>query len=168
MAGSNISSPQGGYNDPNFEDSANYQRSNSVGGNLTGGLGQQSGVSDSDWGGWQENANNKTHLTSSSSYHNQLSSNSAVGTATSGLTHDADWSGFESSNYQSGETSYQNAPSGGSTARRNMKLQDTSQKLSEGFDNLDVKNVKPKPTATSATGGTTATAENDAWDLLMN
>ncbi|KAH8300744.1 hypothetical protein KR059_001331 [Drosophila kikkawai] len=162
LAGSNISSPQGGYNDPNFEDNAAYQqRSNSV-----GALGQQSGVSDSDWGGWQENANNKTHLTSSSSYHNQLSGNSMGGTATAGLTHDADWSGFESSsNYQSAETSYQNAPSGGSTARRNMKLQDTSQKLSEGFDNLDVKNVKAKPVAA---GGNKATAEDDAWDLLMN
>ncbi|XP_017071653.1 ADP-ribosylation factor GTPase-activating protein 1 isoform X2 [Drosophila eugracilis] len=164
LAGSNISSPQGGYNDPNFEDSA-YQRSNSVGGNLTGGLGQQSGVSDSDWGGWQDTANNKSHLTSSSSYHNQLSSSS--GNATAGLTRDADWSGFESSNYQSAETSYQNAPSGGSTARRNMKLQDTSQKLSEGFENLDVKNVKSKPMTTSSTGNK-ASAEDDAWDLLMN
>nr|XP_016933233.1 ADP-ribosylation factor GTPase-activating protein 1 isoform X2 [Drosophila suzukii] len=163
LAGSNISSPQGGYNDPNFDDSA-YQRSNSVGGNLTGGLGQQSGVSDSDWGGWQDNANNKTHLTSSSSYHNQLSSSS--GTATAGLTRDDDWSGFEASNYQSAETSYQNAPSGGSTARRNMKLQDTSQKLSEGFENLDVKNVKPKA-ATASSSGNKATAEDDAWDLLM-
>ncbi|XP_037721663.1 ADP-ribosylation factor GTPase-activating protein 1 isoform X2 [Drosophila subpulchrella] len=163
LAGSNISSPQGGYNDPNFDDSA-YQRSNSVGGNLTGGLGQQSGVSDSDWGGWQDNANNKTHLTSSSSYHNQLSSSS--GTATAGLTRDDDWSGFEASNYQSAETSYQNAPSGGSTARRNMKLQDTSQKLSEGFENLDVKNVKPKA-ATASLSGNKASAEDDAWDLLM-
>ncbi|KAH8380354.1 hypothetical protein KR009_010172 [Drosophila setifemur] len=164
LAGSNISSPQGGYNDPNFEDSA-YQRSNSVGGNLAGGLGQQSGVSDSDWGGWQqENAGTKTHLTSSSSYHNQLSSNS--GSASAGLTHDADWSGFEASNYQSSETSYQNAPSGGSTARRNMKLQDTSAKLSEGFENLDVKNVKSKPGAPAP--GAKATAEDDAWNLLMN
>ncbi|KAH8363850.1 hypothetical protein KR084_000015 [Drosophila pseudotakahashii] len=166
LAGSNISSPQGGYNDPNFEDSA-YQRSNSVGGNLAGGLGQQSGVSDSDWGGWQDNANNKTHLTSSSSYHNQLST-STGGTATAGLTRDDDWSGFEASNYQSAETSYQNAPSGGSTARRNMKLQDTSQKLSEGFENLDVKNVKPKPAASASSSGNKASAEDDAWDLLMN
>ncbi|XP_026845234.1 ADP-ribosylation factor GTPase-activating protein 1 isoform X1 [Drosophila persimilis] len=163
LAGSNMSSPQSGYNDPNFEDNAYQQRSNSVGGNLAGGLGQQSGVSDSDWGGWQENANNKTHLTSSSSYHTQLSSNS--GTASAGLTHDADWSGFEASNYQSAETSYQNAPSGGQSARRNMKLQDTSVKLSEGFDNLDVKNVKSKP---AAPAGDKANAEDDAWNLLMN
>ncbi|XP_039229907.1 ADP-ribosylation factor GTPase-activating protein 1 isoform X2 [Drosophila yakuba] len=164
LAGSNISSPQGGYNDPNFEDSSAYQRSNSVGGNLTGGLGQQSGVSDSDWGGWQDNGHNKSQMTSSSSYHNQLSTSS--GNATAGLTRDADWSGFEASNYQSSETSYQNAPSGGPTARRNMKLQDTSQKLSEGFESLDVKNVKPK-TAT-ASSGNKGTAEDDAWDLLMN
>ncbi|XP_034659641.1 ADP-ribosylation factor GTPase-activating protein 1 isoform X1 [Drosophila subobscura] len=165
LSGSNVSSPQSGYNDPNFEDNPYQQRSNSVGGNLAGGLGQQSGVSDSDWGGWQENANNKTHLTSSSSYHTQLSSNS--GNATAGLTHDDDWSGFEasSSNYQSAETSYQNAPSGGQTARRNMKLQDTSQKLSEGFDNLDVKNVKSKP---AAPAGEKVNAEDDAWNLLMN
>ncbi|XP_039487565.1 ADP-ribosylation factor GTPase-activating protein 1 isoform X2 [Drosophila santomea] len=164
LAGSNISSPQGGYNDPNFEDSSAYQRSNSVGGNLTGGLGQQSGVSDSDWGGWQDNGHNKSQMTSSSSYHNQLSTSS--GNATAGLTRDADWSGFEASNYQSSETSYQNAPSGGPTARRNMKLQDTSQKLSEGFESLDVKNVKPK-TAT-ASSGNKGNAEDDAWDLLMN
>ncbi|KRF98532.1 uncharacterized protein Dwil_GK20569, isoform B [Drosophila willistoni] len=164
LAGSNISSPQSGYQDPSFEDNA-YQRSHSVGGNLAGGLGQQSGVSDSDWGGWQDSANNKTHLTSSSSYHNQLSSNS--GTATSGLTHDADWSGFEASNYQSAETSYQNTPSGGQSTRRNIKLQDTSQKLSEGFENLDVKNVKPTTTAGGSSSGK-ATAEDDAWNLLMN
>eukprot|EP00099_Drosophila_melanogaster_P015224 NP_524040.2 ADP-ribosylation factor GTPase activating protein 1, isoform A [Drosophila melanogaster] len=166
LAGSNISSPQGGYNDPNFEDSSAYQRSNSVGGNLAGGLGQQSGVSDSDWGGWQDNGNSKSHMTSSSSYHNQLSSSSGGGTASAGLTRDADWSGFEATNYQSSETSYQNASSGGSTARRNMKLQDTSQKLSEGFESLDVKSVKPKTaTASSANKGT---AEDDAWNLLMN
>ncbi|XP_022225332.2 ADP-ribosylation factor GTPase-activating protein 1 isoform X2 [Drosophila obscura] len=160
LSGSSVSSPQSGYNDPNFEDNPYQQRSNSVGGNLAGGLGQQSGVSDSDWGGWQENANNKTHLTSSSSYHTQLSSNS--GSATAGLTHDADWSGFEASNYQSAETSYQNAPSGGQSARRNMKLQDTSQKLSEGFDNLDVKSKPAAPAAEKAS------AEDDAWNLLMN
>ncbi|XP_023169920.1 ADP-ribosylation factor GTPase-activating protein 1 [Drosophila hydei] len=163
LAGGNSSASQGGYNDPSLDDNG-YQRSNSVGGNLAGGLGQQSGVGDSDWGGWQENANNKTHLTSSSSYQNQLSSN-ASGTPTGGLTQDDDWAGFNSANYQNSETSYQNTPSGGQSVRRNMKLQETSQKLSEGFDNLDVKNVKAKPAASSSGK---ASAEDDAWNLLMN
>ncbi|XP_030372379.1 ADP-ribosylation factor GTPase-activating protein 1 isoform X2 [Scaptodrosophila lebanonensis] len=165
LAGSNISSPQSGYNEPGggFEDSS-YQRSHSVGGNLAGGLGQQSGVSDSDWGGWQDNGNQKTHMTSSSSYHNQISSLS--GNASAGLTQDDDWSGFESTNYQSAETSYQNTPSGGQSARRNMKIQETSQKLSEGFENLDVKNVKTKAGASSANAK--PSAEEDAWNLLMN
>lgn len=167
MAGSNNMPSQGGYNDPSHEDNS-YQRSNSVGGNLASGLGQQSGVSDSDWGGWQENANNKTHLTSSSSYHNQLSGNTApIGSSSSGLTHDDDWSGFTATSYQNAETSYQNTPSGGeATTRRSMKMQETSHKLSEGFDNLDVKNVKPKAAAPSA--GAKANAEDDAWNLLMN
>ncbi|KAH8274953.1 hypothetical protein KR018_002551 [Drosophila ironensis] len=164
LAGSNISSPQGGYNDPNFEENP-YQRSNSVGG-------QQSGLGDSDWGGWQQ----ETHLPSSSSYHQQLGgSSSQGGTATAGLTRDADWSGFEAADYQSSETSYQNAPSGGATARRNMKLQDTSAKLSEGFESLDVKSGKSKPVAGGGGGGGGAgagaggkSAEDDAWNLLMN
>ncbi|KAH8307025.1 hypothetical protein KR044_003453 [Drosophila immigrans] len=167
LSGSSSTGQGGGYNDPSMEDNS-YQRSHSVGGNLAGGLGQQSGATDSDWGGWQDNANNKSHLTSSSSYQNQLSSSggNTGGTASSGLTHDDDWSGFNASSYQNAETSYQNTPSGGQTARRNMKLQETSHKLSEGFDNLDVKNVKAKSTTTSSSGK--ATAEDDAWDLLMN
>ncbi|KAH8406193.1 hypothetical protein KR215_006432 [Drosophila sulfurigaster] len=162
LSGSSSTGQGGGYNDPSQEDNS-YQRSHSVGGNLAGGLGQQSGATDSDWGGWQDNANNKSHLTSSSSYQNQLGSSG--GTASSGLTHDDDWSGFNTSSYQNAETSYQNAPSGGQTARRNMKLQETSHKLSEGFDNLDVKNVKAK--STTASSGK-ASAEDDAWNLLMN
>lgn len=164
LAGGTNMPSQGGYNDPSQEENS-YQRSHSVGGNLASGLGQQSGVSDSDWGGWQENANNKTHLTSSSSYHNQLSGNNApVGSSGSGLTHDDDWSGFTTTSYQNSETSYQNTPSGGETTRRSMKMQETSHKLSEGFDNLDVKNVKPK----AASAGGKASAEDDAWNLLMN
>ncbi|XP_064539965.1 ADP-ribosylation factor GTPase-activating protein 1 isoform X1 [Drosophila montana] len=163
LAGGTNTSSQSGYNDPSLEDNG-YQRSQSVGGNLAGGLGQQSGVSDSDWGGWQENANNKTHLTSSSSYQNQLSSN-AIGKTSAGLTQDDDWAGFNTTSYQNAETSYQNTPSGGQSVRRSMKMQETSQKLSEGFDNLDVKNVKPKAAASSSGK---ASAEDDAWDLLMN
>ncbi|XP_017842417.1 ADP-ribosylation factor GTPase-activating protein 1 isoform X2 [Drosophila busckii] len=155
------SSSQSGYNDPSMEDSG-YQRSQSVGGNLASGLGQKSRVSDGDWGGWQDNASNKTHLTSSNSYHNQLTSSNAGGVASNGLTHDDDWSGFEAANYQSPETSYQNTPSTGQSSR---KLQETSGKLSEGFDNLDVKHVKSK-SSTLTTGQ--PSAEDDAWNLLMN
>ncbi|KAH8397421.1 hypothetical protein KR222_003673 [Zaprionus bogoriensis] len=175
LAGSGNMSTQSGYNDPSMEDNA-YQRSHSVGGNLAGGLGQQSGVSDSDWGGWQHegSVSNKTHLSGSSSYHTQLgggtgNSNAAVG---SGLTHDDDWSGFSTSSYQNAETSYQNTPSGGESTRRSAKMQETSHKLSEGFDNLDVKNVKAKSgsaaTAAGAGAGGKASAEDDAWNLLMN
>ncbi|XP_037939538.1 ADP-ribosylation factor GTPase-activating protein 1 isoform X2 [Teleopsis dalmanni] len=161
LAGSNVSSPQGGNNTGygDFNQDNSYQRSHSVTDNITSGLGGQSGASDNDWH-WQDNQNTK-QLPTSSSY-NQFNSSTV---------HEDDWSGFESANYQDPTTSYQNTPTANSMsgqtaaiARKNMKLQNTTQKLSEGFENLDVKNVKPK---TANTGGK-PTAEDDAWNLLMN
>lgn len=130
-------------------------------------MGNQSNANDNDWG-WQDSP--QKQMTTSKSYHNQFSNSSGAGTrsnVTSTLNNDAaddDWSGFDS--YQDSATSYQNSTpltttNAAATTNKNLKLASTTQKLSEGFDSLDVKNVKPKPQVTK-------TAEDDAWNLLMN
>uniref|UniRef100_A0A1A9VIR5 ADP-ribosylation factor GTPase-activating protein 1 n=1 Tax=Glossina austeni TaxID=7395 RepID=A0A1A9VIR5_GLOAU len=141
------------YGDFNV-DNTTYQRSHSVGGNLTN-------SNDNDWH-WQDN-NQKTQLTSSKSYQNQLSSDT---TALNDDIKDDDWSGFDvtthiNADYQNSMTSYQNSTTTAPLAiNRNMRLHNTTQKLSEGFESLDVKNTKPSTNKPSA--------EEDAWNLLMN
>ncbi|XP_061391048.1 ADP-ribosylation factor GTPase-activating protein 1 isoform X2 [Musca vetustissima] len=167
LSGSNFASPtseHGGYGDFNNDNA--YQRSNSVGGNLSSGMGHQSNAND-DWG-WQDSP--QKPLPSSKSYNNQFSSSSGgAGTQNFSSSNrnndDDDWSGFDS--YQDSSTSYQNSTTATS---RNMKLASTSstvttQKLSEGFDSLDVKSAKPKTTSSS---NNNKSAEDDAWNLLMN
>ncbi|XP_075164552.1 ADP-ribosylation factor GTPase-activating protein 1 isoform X2 [Haematobia irritans] len=153
LAGSNFTSPQsehaGGYSDFNQDNS--YQRSHSVGGNLSSGMGQHSNTNDTDWG-WQ-NSPQKT-IPSSKSYNNQFKN-------TPNVNDDDDWSGFDSY-----PDSYQNATTHSTSTNRNMKLSSsaaTSQKLSEGFDSLDVKSAKPKTPSSN-----NKSAEDDAWNLLMN
>ncbi|XP_037818660.1 ADP-ribosylation factor GTPase-activating protein 1 isoform X1 [Lucilia sericata] len=172
LAGSNFTSPGeqggGGYGDFNQENS--YQRSHSVSGNIASGMGNQSNASDNDWG-WQDSP--QKQMPTSKSYHNQFSSNSnsgagsrnAAATSSSLNNDDDDWSGFDS--YQDSTTSYQNSTpltsttNAAATTNKNLKLASTTQKLSEGFDSLDVKSAKIKPAANK-------TAEDDAWNLLMN
>ncbi|KAI8123001.1 ADP-ribosylation factor GTPase-activating protein 1 [Lucilia cuprina] len=172
LAGSNFTSPGeqggGGYGDFNQENS--YQRSHSVSGNIASGMGNQSNTSDNDWG-WQDSP--QKQMPTSKSYHNQFSSNSnsgagsrnAAATSSSLNNDDDDWSGFDS--YQDSTTSYQNSTpltsttNAAATTTKNLKLASTTQKLSEGFDSLDVKSAKIKPVANK-------TAEDDAWNLLMN
>ncbi|KAM7358435.1 ADP-ribosylation factor GTPase-activating protein 1 isoform 2-T2 [Cochliomyia hominivorax] len=168
LAGGNYTSSGesgGGYGDYNQENS--YQRSHSVTGNISSGMGNQSNTNDNDWG-WQDSP--QKQMSTSKSYHNQFSnSNSGAGnrnpTTTSSLkTDDDDWSGFDS--YQDSATSYQNstpltASANAPTTNKNLKLASTTQKLTEGFDSLDVKSAKVKTTANK-------TAEDDAWNLLMN
>lgn len=163
LSGSNYVE-QGGYGDFNQDNS--YQRSHSVTGDIASGMGNQSNVNDNDWG-WQESP--QKQMPTSKSYHNQFNNSSGAGTrnASSALNNDADdddWSGFDS--YQDSGTSYQNSTpltttNAAATTNKNLKLASTTQKLSEGFDSLDVKSVKPKPAVTK-------TAEDDAWNLLMN
>ncbi|XP_073843725.1 ADP-ribosylation factor GTPase-activating protein 1 isoform X2 [Musca autumnalis] len=170
LSGSNFASPtsdHSGYGDFNNDNS--YQRSHSVGGNISSGLGNQSNTND-DWG-WQDSP--QKQMSSSKSFNNQFSSNSGgAGTqnySSSNRNHnvvndDDDWSGFDS--YQDSSTSYQNSTTA-TTTSRNMKLSSTTtttQKLSEGFDSLDVKSAKPKTTTSS----NNKSAEDDAWNLLMN
>uniref|UniRef100_A0A1B0GAQ9 Arf-GAP domain-containing protein n=1 Tax=Glossina morsitans morsitans TaxID=37546 RepID=A0A1B0GAQ9_GLOMM len=158
LAGYNYTSPNnnnaaGSYGDFNV-DNPTYQRSHSVGGNLTN-------SNDNNWH-WQDN-NQKTQLTSSKSYQNQLSSDT---TALNDDIKDDDWSGFDvttqiNADYQNSMTSYQNSTTTAPLAiNRNMRLHNTTQKLSEGFESLDVKNTKPSTNKPSA--------EEDAWNLLMN
>uniref|UniRef100_T1PEF1 ADP-ribosylation factor GTPase-activating protein 1 n=1 Tax=Musca domestica TaxID=7370 RepID=T1PEF1_MUSDO len=169
LSGSNFASPtgdHGGYGDFNNDNS--YQRSHSVGGNLSSGMGNQSNTND-DWG-WQDSP--QKQMSSSKSYNNQFSSNSGgaghQNNSSSNRNYndnDDDWSGFDS--YQDSSTSYQNSTTA-TTTSKNMKLSTasttTTQKLSEGFDCLDVKSAKPKP----ATSTNNKSAEDDAWNLLMN
>ncbi|XP_013103608.1 ADP-ribosylation factor GTPase-activating protein 1 isoform X2 [Stomoxys calcitrans] len=155
LAGSNFTSPQsehGGYGDFNQDNS--YQRSHSVGGNLSSGMGNQSNTNDNDWG-WQDSP--QKQMPSSKSYNNQFKNNSGV------IDDDDDWSGFDS--YQDSSSSYQNSTTNTTTTSKNMKLSSnaTAQKLSEGFDSLDVKSAKPKTTSSN-----NKSAEDDAWNLLMN
>lgn len=129
-------------------------------------MGNQSNTKDNDWG-WQDSP--QKQMPSSKSYHSQLANSSGDGsrnTAISSSTnnYDDDWTGFDS--YQDSSTSYQNTPLNANTnntaaTNKNLKLASTTQKLSEGFETLDVKNAKVKPAATK-------TAEDDAWNLLMN
>ncbi|XP_036338387.1 ADP-ribosylation factor GTPase-activating protein 1 isoform X1 [Rhagoletis pomonella] len=140
IGGSNVAPNH--FNAVGNNNSANdnsYQRSHSIGG---GG--------DWDW----ENSAPKQTITQSNSYHNQLSE-----------SNDNDWSGFDSTGYQ---TSYQQTKGRSdelstTSGRKNMKLQATSRKLCEGFNSLDVKSV-PNKSATNGKG----TEEDAAWDLLMN
>lgn len=132
-------------------------------------MGNQSNANDNDWG-WQESP--QKEMSTSKSYHNQFSNSSGAGTVntSTSLKNTAadggdDWSGFDS--YQDSATSYQNSTpltttnTAAAVSNKNLKLASTTQKLSEGFESLDVKNVKPtKPIANK-------TDEDDAWDLLM-
>ena len=164
MSGSNVQqggAGSGGYSNFN-QDNNSYQRSHSIGGNMGN---QTEGASaDNDWDWLQDHNKSKTSMPHSNSYQDQLRSNVQ--------NQDDDWTGFDTSGYQSCSTSYQNSNtliSGSGTAanveaRKNLKLQNTKQKLAEGFDDLDVKNVKPKTTAVNSK----KTAEDDAWNLLMN
>ncbi|TMW52831.1 hypothetical protein DOY81_002098 [Sarcophaga bullata] len=166
LAGSNFTSGEhGGYGDYNPENS--YQRSHSVSGNISSGMGNQSNTKDNDWG-WQDSP--QKQMPSSKSYHSQLTNSSGDGsrnTAISSSTnnYEDDWTGFDS--YQDSSTSYQNTTplnanvNNAATTNKNLKLASTTQKLSEGFETLDVKNAKVKPAANK-------TAEDDAWNLLMN
>lgn len=158
MAGSNFTSPtneHGGSGYSDFNQDNSYQRSHSVGGNLSSGMGHQSNTNDNDWG-WQDSP--KKQMPSSKSYNNQFSNN-LQGAGTHNNDNDDDWSGFDS--YQDSSSSYQNS----TTTSKNMKLSTaaTTQKLSEGFDSLDVKSAKPKTTSSN-----NKSAEDDAWNLLMN
>lgn len=166
LAGSNYTSPQnehasGGYGDFNNENS--YQRSHSVGGNLSSGMGHQSNTNDNEWG-WQDGS--QKQMSSSKSYHNQFNNNTGNGAGAKNVvssTNDDDWSGFDS--YQDSSRSYQNlTTTTTATANSNSKLSTaaTTQKLSEGFDSLDVKSAKAKTTSNKKS------AEDDAWNLLMN
>lgn len=164
LAGSNYTSPQnehasGGYDDFNNENS--YQRSHSVGGNLSSGMRQQSITNDNDWG-WQEST--QKQMPSSKSYHNHFNNNSGSIEGANNFApspNDDDWSGFDS--YQDSLSSYQNPAA--TTTNTNLKLSTaaTTQKLSEGFDSLDVKSVKAKTSTSNK-----KSAEDDAWNLLMN
>ncbi|XP_065358959.1 ADP-ribosylation factor GTPase-activating protein 1 isoform X2 [Calliphora vicina] len=172
LAGSNFTSPgeQGGGGYGDFNQDSSYQRSHSVTGNITSGMGNQSNANDNDWG-WQDSP--QKQMATSKSYHNQFSNNSNSGagnrnaaTSSSLINNDDDdWSGFDS--YQDSTTSYQNSTpltsttTAAATTNKNLKLASTTQKLSEGFDSLDVKSAKVKPVANK-------TAEEDAWNLLMN
>uniref|UniRef100_A0A1B0C0C3 ADP-ribosylation factor GTPase-activating protein 1 n=1 Tax=Glossina palpalis gambiensis TaxID=67801 RepID=A0A1B0C0C3_9MUSC len=158
LAGYNYTSPNNNNTAGNYGfnvDNTTYQRSHSVGGNLTN-------SNDNDWH-WQDN-NQKTQLTSSKSYQNQLSSDT---TALNDDIKDDDWSGFDitthtNADYQNSMTSYQNSTTTAAplAINRTMRLHNTTQKLSEGFESLDVKNTKPSTNKPSA--------EEDAWNLLMN
>lgn len=126
-------------------------------------MGNQSNTNDTDWG-WQDSP--QKQMPTSKSYHNQFSnSNNGAGNrnaSTSLNNDDDDWSGFDS--YQDSTTSYQNSTPLTTTTNatnKNLKLATTTQKLTEGFESLDVKSAKVKPAASK-------TAEDDAWNLLMN
>ncbi|XP_004526903.1 ADP-ribosylation factor GTPase-activating protein 1 isoform X2 [Ceratitis capitata] len=139
IGGNNVASNQynaGGNNNANNDNS--YQRSHSIGGD-----------GDWDWG----NGASKSPLAQSSSYHHQL-----------GEMND-NWTGYESVGYQNSyqQTNTSGDSSSSTAVRKNTKLQTTSQKLSEGFNSLDVKSVPNK----SGNNGK-ATEEDAAWDLLMN
>lgn len=159
MAGSNFTSPGeqgGGYGDFSHENS--YQRSHSVSGNISSGMGNQSNANN-EWG-WKDSP--QKQMPTSKSYHNQFtnSNNGGAGNRNALNDDDDDWSGFDS--YQDSTTSYQNTTPLTSTTNKNLKLAETTKKLSEGFDGLDVKSTKEKvPVANK-------TAEDDAWNLLMN
>lgn len=140
LAGSNISSPQGGYSgfSENYNQPDGYQRSQSSG-KLSSSGGNQ------DWG-WKEET-----TTSQMSYQNSGNNDT--------------WNGFDTSYH----TSYQgnNHMMDSSTeirtetktqTKKNMKL---SSSQSDNLEGLDVKTIKPKGNATK-----TNKLEDDAWNLL--
>ncbi|XP_053952583.1 ADP-ribosylation factor GTPase-activating protein 1 [Anastrepha ludens] len=140
IGGNNVASNQfNAVGNNNGCNDNSYQRSHSIGG-------------DGDWD-W-ENSTSKPTMTQSNSYHHQL-----------GEMNDNDWTGFDAAGYQN---SYQPTKSSGDEldtvpVRKNLKLQTTSQKLCEGFSNIDVKSVPNKNIKDGK-----ATEEDAAWDLLMN
>uniref|UniRef100_A0A0K8U0G5 ADP-ribosylation factor GTPase-activating protein 1 n=1 Tax=Bactrocera latifrons TaxID=174628 RepID=A0A0K8U0G5_BACLA len=140
IGGSNVASNQFNPNGNNSGSNDNsYQRSHSVGGD-----------GDWDWG----DSSSKPTITQSNSYHQQL-----------GEMNDNNWSGYESVGYQS---AYQQPKTTGvgpgtTSVKKNSNIQSSSQKISEGFSSLDVKNVASKSANTGK-----ATEEDAAWDLLLN
>lgn len=78
---------------------------------------------------------------------------------------DNNWSGFDSGGYQS---AFQQIKATGdcpgtTSVKKNTNLQLSSEKVCEGFNTLDVKNV-----ANKSTNNGKATEEDAAWDLLLN
>lgn len=108
------------------------------------------GDGDWDWG----DSSSKPTLTQSNSYHQQL-----------GEMNDNNWSGFDSSGYQSAYQQSKATEVGpvATSVKKNTNHQSCSQKLCEGFNSLDVKNV-----ANKTTNNGKATEEDAAWDLLLN
>lgn len=141
MAGSNISSPQGGYSgfSENYNSSSDgYQRSQSV----NGGNGAH------DWGWTDEKS-------ATPSYQNSGND---------------DWNGFDTSyhistGYQQHSSVSQNNGSNDirteskSQSKKTMKLPNTN---TENLESLDVKTAKAK----TATATKTNKLEDDAWNLL--
>lgn len=163
LAGSNINSPQGGYTGFNQEtrSEGGYQRSQSA-----GKLSTQSNPNDIDWG-WNEDTLQQNQ--SSLSYQNSIN--------TASNNDNDDWSGFDTSSYQNAyqnqttttttrETTKKTTTSNTTTAsatKKNLKLSNNkSQGDDGGFEDLDVKNVKPK------NANRLNKAEDDAWNLLNN
>ncbi|XP_055912525.1 ADP-ribosylation factor GTPase-activating protein 1 isoform X2 [Eupeodes corollae] len=153
LAGSNINSPQGGYTGFNQEtrSEGGYQRSQSA-----GKLSSQSNPNDIDWG-WNEDT---LQSNQSQSYQN------SVNTAANNGADSDDWSGFDTSSYQN---AYQNQAitetkktvTTTATTKKNLKLSN-NKPGDDGFEDLDVKNVKPKNEKRLNN------AEDDAWNLLNN
>lgn len=164
LSGSNYTSTAeqcAGYGDFS-QNSSSYQRSHSVTGNITSGMGNQSNSNDNDWG-WQDSP--KRQMPTSKSFNNQFNDSNRVASSCNTFNNDDDdWSGFDS--YQDSANSYQNstpltAPANSVITNKNLKLASTTQKLSEGFDSLDVKSSNSEHIGNKK-------AEDDAWNLLMN
>ncbi|XP_014099531.2 ADP-ribosylation factor GTPase-activating protein 1 isoform X1 [Bactrocera oleae] len=140
IGGSNVASNEFNPNGNNSSSNDNsYQRSHSLGGD-----------GDWDWG----DSSSKPTITQSNSYHQQL-----------GEMNDNNWSGFDSGGYQS---AFQQIKATGdcpgtTSVKKNTNLQSSSEKVCEGFNTLDVKNV-----ANKSTNNGKATEEDAAWDLLLN
>ncbi|XP_055846103.1 ADP-ribosylation factor GTPase-activating protein 1 isoform X2 [Episyrphus balteatus] len=161
LAGSNINSPQGGYTGFNQEtrSEGGYQRSQSA-----GKLSSQSNPNDIDWG-WNEDTLQSNQ--SSLSYQNAVNT-----TADNNGADSDDWSGFDTSSYQNAyqnqqttttETKKTTVKTSSTTTKKNLKLSSNkSQGDGDGFEDLDVKNVKPK------NANQLNNAEDDAWNLLNN
>lgn len=162
LAGSNINSPQGGYSGFNQEtrSEGGYQRSQSA-----GKLSSQPNLNDIDWD-W----NGGPLQSNQYQYQNAVNTNKSDN---NGADSD-DWSGFDTSSYQN---AYQNqttktttetkrsttsTSSSSTTTKKNLKLSNSKSQADDTFEDLDVKNVKPK------TGNRLNKAEDDAWNLLNN
>ncbi|XP_067646955.1 ADP-ribosylation factor GTPase-activating protein 1 [Eurosta solidaginis] len=139
IGGSNVPSNQlNAVGNNNGCNENSYQRSHSVGGG----------------GDWEwENNTSKSNFPQSNSYHQQL-----------GEMNDNNWAGFDASGYQNAYQQSKSSTEDTKTAYvgKNSKLQISSQKLCEGLNNLDVKNV---PNKSNNSGK--STEEDAAWDLLM-